>query len=84
MNLHRLDFHNGGGFALIDEYKADSQIASYVDPPYTKAAKRLYRNQQVDMATVSGSFLMNYSNEKKISDLTFAHEKYVPCRNDRV
>lgn len=76
MNLKRLSFCNGDGFTLIDEYLADPQVALYIDPPYTKAAKRLYRNWQVDhrqlfekMTTLSGSFLMSYDNEKEIRDL---------------
>jgi len=87
-NLHRLSFYNGDGFALIDEYRADPWVAFYVDPPYTKAAKRLYRNWQVDhrqlfekVATISGSFLMSYDNEKEIRDLSQAFGfEYRPLR----
>jgi DNA adenine methylase len=76
MNLHRLSFYPDDGFKLIDEYAADDRAAFYVDPPYTKAAKRLYRQWQVDhrrlfekMASVSGTFLMSYDNEEEVRDL---------------
>jgi DNA adenine methylase len=76
MNLHRLSFYPDDGFKLIDEYTADDRAAFYVDPPYTKAARRLYRQWQVDhrrlfekMASVSGTFLMSYDNEKEVRDL---------------
>lgn len=77
MNLRRLSFYNGDGLTLIDEYRADPRAAFYIDPPYTKAAKRLYRNWRIDhrrlfekMATVAGSFLMSYDNEKEVRDLS--------------
>lgn len=76
MHLDRISFHAGDGFSLIDEYLADDSAAFYVDPPYMKASRRLYRNWQVDhrrlfekMATVSGSFLMSYDNDREIQDM---------------
>lgn len=76
MNLDRISFHAGDGFSLIDEYLAEEGAAFYVDPPYMKAARRLYRNWQVDhrklfekMAAVSGSFLMSYDNDPEIHDM---------------
>lgn len=85
MNLNRISFHAGDGFALIDEYIAEESAAFYVDPPYMKAARRLYRNWQVDhrrlfekMAAVSGSFLMSYDNDPEIHDI--AREFGFECR----
>jgi len=85
MNLDRISFHAGDGFALIDEYLAEESAAFYVDPPYMKAARRLYRNWQVDhrrlfekMAVVSGSFLMSYDNDGEIQDM--AREFGFECR----
>lgn len=85
MNLDRISFYVGDGFALIDEYLAEESAAFYVDPPYIKAARRLYRNWQVDhrrlfekMAAVSGSFLMSYDNDPEIRDM--AREFGFECR----
>lgn len=76
MNLSRISFYAGDGFALIDEYLAEGSCAFYVDPPYLRAARRLYRNWQVDhrrlfekIATVSGTFLMSYDNDQAIQDM---------------
>jgi len=76
MNLDRISFHAGDGFTLIDEYISEESAAFYVDPPYMKAARRLYRNWQVDhrrlferMEAVSGSFLMSYDNDPEIRDM---------------
>jgi DNA adenine methylase len=76
MNLDRISFYVGDGFALIDEYLMEENTAFYLDPPYTKAARRLYRNWQVDhrllfekIAVASGMFLMSYDNSREIQDL---------------
>ncbi len=76
MNLHRLSFYPNDGFELIDDYTSDERAAFYIDPPYTKAAKRLYRHWQIDhrqlfekMAAISGNFLMSYDNEQEVRDL---------------
>ncbi|MFO7536385.1 MAG: DNA adenine methylase [Kiritimatiellia bacterium] len=72
----RISFFNGDGFALIDDYRAEGDVAFYVDPPYMKAARRLYRNWQIDhgllfekMANVAGPFLMSYDNDEEIQKL---------------
>ncbi len=76
MNLDRISFFTGDGFALVNEYIAEENCAFYVDPPYMKAARRLYRNWQINhrqlfekMAAVSGSFLMSYDNDKEIQNM---------------
>jgi len=76
MNLGRLSFFTGDGFTLIDEYLAEENVAYYVDPPYMKAARRLYRNWEIDhhrlfekMSSISGDFLMSYDNDGKIQDM---------------
>jgi DNA adenine methylase len=73
MNLDRLSFYAADGFALMDEYLSEENTAFYVDPPYTKAARRLYRNWHIDhrrlfekMAALSGVFLMSYDNDREI------------------
>ena len=89
MNLDRISFHAADGFALIAEYLAEENCAFYVDPPYMKAARRLYRNWRIDhrrlfekMAAVSGSFLMSYDNDKEIQDM--AREFGFECRPVRM
>lgn len=75
-NIDRLSFYPGDGFELVANYSADPNVAFYVDPPYMKAARRLYRNWQIDhrklfeaMAQCEGPFLMSYDNAIEICDL---------------
>lgn len=89
MNLDRMSFFTGDGFALIDEYLVEENTAFYVDPPYMKAARRLYRNWQIDhrrlfekMAAVTGAFLMSYDNDGAIQDM--AREFGFQCRPVRM
>jgi DNA adenine methylase len=71
-----ISFYSGDGFDLIRDYAADKTVAFYVDPPYTKAARRLYRHWQVDhealfreLARAKGDFLMSYDNTPEIREL---------------
>jgi DNA adenine methylase len=76
----RLTFVEADGFALIDEHKADAEAAFYIDPPYTLAARRLYKVWQVEhsrlfaaMAECKGDFLMSYDNTAEIAKLAKKH-----------
>jgi DNA adenine methylase len=89
MNLDRISFCAGDGFALIDEYLLEENTAFYLDPPYKKAARRLYRNWQIDhrllfekIAAVSGTFLMSYDNDSEIQAM--AREFGFQCRPVRM
>lgn len=76
----RLTFVEGDGFNLIEEHKADSEAAFYIDPPYTLAARRLYKVWQIDhsrlftaMAGCKGDVLMSYDNTAEIVALAEKH-----------
>jgi len=76
LNSRRLSFFDGDGFTLIDQYRFEEQAVFFVDPPYTKAARRLYKNWQIDhpalfakLSQVKGDFLMTYDNTKDIRSL---------------
>ncbi len=76
----RLTFVEGDGFTLIEEHKADADAVFYIDPPYTLAAKRLYRVWKIDharlfraMAECRGDFLMSYDNTAEIAQLAKKH-----------
>jgi DNA adenine methylase len=76
----RLTFVEGDGFDLIEEHKSDGEAAFYIDPPYTMAARRLYKVWQVDhkrlfaaMADCRGDFLMSYDNTGEIVALAKKH-----------
>jgi DNA adenine methylase len=76
----RLTFVEGNGFDLIEEHKADAEAAFYIDPPYTVAARRLYKVWQIDhaklftaIAACRGDFLMSYDNTAEIVALAKKH-----------
>jgi len=76
----RMTFVEGNGFDLIEEHKADAEAAFYIDPPYTLAARRLYKIWQIDhehlfatMADCKGDFLMSYDNTAEIAALAKKH-----------
>ena len=76
----RITFIEGNGFDLIEEHKADADAAFYIDPPYTIAARRLYKVWQIDhaklfgaMAECRGDFLMSYDNTAEVVALAKKH-----------
>jgi len=76
----RMTFVEGNGFDLIEEHAADAEAAFYIDPPYTVAARRLYKVWQIDhaklfeaMAACRGDFLMSYDNTAEIVALAKKH-----------
>jgi DNA adenine methylase len=76
----RMTFVEGNGFDLIGEHKADAEAAFYIDPPYTLAARRLYKVWQIDhsrlfaaMAECRGDFLMSYDNTAEVASLAKKH-----------
>jgi DNA adenine methylase len=76
----RMTFVEGDGFDLIEEHKADTEAAFYIDPPYTLAARRLYKVWQINharlfaaMAECRGDFLMSYDNTAEIAALARKH-----------
>lgn len=76
----RMTFVECDGFDLIEEHKADAEAVFYIDPPYTVAARRLYKVWRMDqarlfaaMAACRGDFLMSYDNTAEIVALAKKH-----------
>lgn len=72
----KFTFIQGDAFETIKEYQADPNAVFYFDPPYMKAAKRLYRNWDIDherlfqMASAcKGNFLMSYDDTPEIRNM---------------
>lgn len=72
----RFNFQVRDGFDLIEEFAGDPSVVFFVDPPYTKSAKRLYEHWHVDherlfqlIAEVAGNFLMTYDDADEIRTL---------------
>jgi DNA adenine methylase len=73
---HKLNFIQGDGFKLIDEFRSDEETIFFIDPPYTGAARRLYlhweinhRDLFVKLSKVRGDFLMTYDNTPEVAAL---------------
>jgi len=72
----RFSFSHHDGLELIEAYLDDEQTVFFVDPPYTKAARRLYQHWQIDhrklfslLSRVKGDVLMTYDHTKEIQSL---------------
>lgn len=72
----RITFVEGDAFELIAEHQADRDAVFYIDPPYTQAARRLYKRWRIDhmrlftmMRECKGDFLMSYDNTTEIVHL---------------
>ncbi len=70
---NKIEFIEGDGFEVIESNKKYQNIAFFIDPPYVKAARRLYRYFDIDhkhlfdlMSHVNGDFLMTYDEADEI------------------
>ena len=73
---NELIFTAEDGFNLLAKYRSDSDTVFYIDPPYTKAAKRLYTTWKMDhealfyhLSLCKGDFLMSYDNDTEVANL---------------
>ena len=69
----KLDFFQCDGFKLIQKNKHKKNVLFFVDPPYTKAARRLYRHWNIDherlfrvLQKVKGDVLMTYDDTREV------------------
>lgn len=70
---NQLHFRQGDGFEVISEYLQRTDAVFFVDPPYTQAARRLYRHWSIDheklfkvMRDAKGDVLMTYDDTKEV------------------
>jgi DNA adenine methylase len=66
-------FVAGDGFQVMESYAHRKQVAFFIDPPYTVAAKRLYRYPNIDherlfdmCVELKGDFLLTYDNAEQV------------------
>lgn len=72
----RLNFFQCDGFKLIQKHQHKKTALFFVDPPYTKAARRLYRHWDIDherlfrvLRRVKGDVLMTYDDTSEVRHL---------------
>ncbi len=75
----RIMFIAGDGFPVMEASAHREDVAFFIDPPYTVAAKRLYRYPNVDherlfdiCESVKGDFLLTYDNAEQVRCLAIA------------
>jgi len=73
-------FIEGDGFEVICDNANNPDAAFFIDPPYVKAGKRLYRHFEVNheylfeiAACIKGHFLMTYDDVEEIRLLAAKH-----------
>jgi DNA adenine methylase len=80
----RITFRHEDGLNVIREYSQRSDVAFFIDPPYTaggkKAGKRLYRHFNLDheylftlCESVKGDFLMTYDDAAEVKIMARKH-----------
>ena len=76
----RLHFVQGDAFALCRQHAARTDALYFIDPPYMKAGRRLYRYSEIDHAALfaqaaqlTGDFLMTYDDAAEIRALAHEH-----------
>lgn len=69
----QLSFSRSDGFDVINKYLKRTDSVFFVDPPYTKAARRLYRHWDIDheklfkvLQGAKGDVLMTYDDTKEV------------------
>lgn len=69
----KLEFFQCDGFKLIQKHKNKKAALFFVDPPYTQAARRLYRHWDIDherlfqvLQQVKGDVLMTYDDTREV------------------
>lgn len=69
----QLSFRQSDAFEIIDEYINQTDAVFFIDPPYTKAARRLYKHWDINherlfklMCRAKGDVLMTYDDTKEV------------------
>ncbi len=77
---HRIGFVQGDGIDYLCLQADRSDVAYFIDPPYTVAGRRLYTHSAIDhqalfrvAATLRGDFLMTYDDAPEIRRLAEQH-----------
>jgi len=73
---NRIEFIQGDGLRVIEENLNRKESVFFIDPPYTKAGRRLYKYHEIDheklfglAAKIKGDFLMTYDDAPEIEAL---------------
>jgi len=77
---HRISFIEADAMKALDDYLHDERTVIFADPPYTKAARRLYEHWEIDhallfskLASGRSPFLLSYDDADTIRRLAAEH-----------
>ncbi|NEQ85826.1 MAG: DNA adenine methylase, partial [Moorea sp. SIO2I5] len=77
----KIKFIAGDGFEVCEQNYHRNDAIYFIDPPYLKAGRRLYRYSAVDhealfklASKLEGDFLMSYDNTEETRDLASRYE----------
>lgn len=72
----KIAFKTGDAFKIIDQKKDEKETFFFIDPPYTKAGKRLYTHFDINhdnlfalVSELKGRFMITYDDCDEIRDL---------------
>lgn len=73
---NKITFIEGDAFDVFSENSDREDAVYFIDPPYTKAGRRLYRHSDLDherlfdvSKTLQGKFLMTYNNANEVREM---------------
>ncbi len=73
---NKIKFIEGDGLEIIEKNLKRNDVAFFIDPPYTKAGRRLYKYHEIDYENlfdlaehINGNFLMTYDDAPEIEAL---------------
>lgn len=82
---HKITFFQTDAFQLIEENLQNKNAYFFIDPPYTKAGKRLYTHFEINheklfqhIAQLQGKFMLTYDDTEEIR--TLANNYHFPFR----
>lgn len=77
---NKIKFIAGDAFAVMQANASRRDVLFFIDPPYTKAGRRLYRYSEIDhqalfdlVSRCAGDFLMTYDDADEIRALAERH-----------
>ncbi len=73
---NKMDFKTGDAFDFLEKNISDKEKYFFIDPPYTKAGRRLYTYYEIDherlfeiTSRLCGKYMLTYDDTEEIRDL---------------
>ena len=73
---NKINFKTGDAFSFLEENMSDNEKYFFIDPPYTKAGRRLYTHSDIDherlfeiTSRIAGKYMLTYDDTDKIRSL---------------